>query len=397
MTCLSPNLDETRPRVLIYVQDSWGFGHIQRVSKLARAIQNDVDCLILCGHREAGWLIPEKCEYLRIPSLNTPLSKGSGGVFWGRRSFLHLSRDEEIRLRLRLMEAAFDEFSPDVVIVENRPLGMSDELGGLLARTTAVKLFLTRGIMTSPLRVRSSFLNPDQLDALRCIYSKVIVAADRRIWDLAAEYNLEEAIASKLNYCGHFSEPIDQSTIAKIRTERGVSPGQKWIICSAGGGALGERLVSAFLTIAGNLHDVVIDVVQGPHSGLPWEPLLSSSSEMSWGRLHRECRELSLLHASADVVVCPGGSSLLEALEGGASIVTISVQAEADDDQGLLSSRLAAHYPITILRSYDELAEAVTALLRETPIKRSIRDTRLLNFDGLQNARDLILSSVRKR
>jgi predicted glycosyltransferase len=78
----SADTQNRKPRILIYVQDSWGLGHIQRVSKLARALQNAAECLILCGHREAGWIVPEGSEYIRIPSLNVPLSKGSGGTFW---------------------------------------------------------------------------------------------------------------------------------------------------------------------------------------------------------------------------------------------------------------------------------------------------------------------------
>jgi len=383
-----------RPRILIYVQDSWGLGHIQRVAKLARALQDDADCLIVCGHREAGWIIPEQSEYLRIPSLNTPLSKGSGGVFWGRPSFLQLSRNDEVRIRRKIIEAALDAFTPDAIIVENRPLGMSDELEGILQESHAVKLFLTRGIMTHPHRVRTSFLNPNQEDALRILFQTVIVAADRKVWDMAAEYNLDSEIAAKLEYVGHMSEPVDPQLIRRVRAERGVPAGKQWIVCSAGGGALGERLVEEFTRVAGELSGVVIDVVQGPHSTLPWQALLTSTVDMEWGRLHREFRALPLLHAAADLVVCPGGSSLLEVMEGGAPIITISVQVDKDDDQFLLSSRLAAHYPITILSDYEQLANAIGAALGSSTKKAPIRQTGRLDFNGLQNARDLILSCV---
>lgn len=385
-----------RPRILFYVQDSWGLGHIQRVSKLARALQDSADCLVLCGHREAGWVIPDRCEYLRIPSLNTPLSEGSGGIFWGRRSFLQLSRDSERCMRKKLIEGAIDVFAPDAIIVENRPLGMSDELAGILEETRAVKLFLTRGIMTHPLRVRSSFLSAAQKQALRTLFHKVIVAADRKIWDMASEYDLDAAIAAKLEYVGHISEPVDALQIRRARAERGLKDNTTWIVCSAGGGALGERLVDEFIRIAGKLSNVVIDVVQGPHSELPWRALLTSTTEETWGRLHRECRALPLMHAAADLVVCPGGSSLLEAMEGGAPIITISVQVDADDDQFLLSSRLARYYPITVMSAYDQLATSVAAALDRGKERSPIRQTGRLDFNGLKNARDLILATVKR-
>jgi predicted glycosyltransferase len=386
-----------RPRILIYVQDSWGLGHIARVSKLARALQDDADCLILCGHREAGWIVPERCEYLRIPSLNTPLSKGSTGGFWGPRSHLQLPRESEAHMRRTMIQGAIDAFAPDAIIVENRPLGMSDELDGILDQTQAVKLFLTRGIMTHPRRVRSSFLNTAQQWALRTQFHKIIAAVDRQIWDMVSEYGLEADIAAKIEYVGHISEAVDASQIQRVRGERGLRDGQKWIVCSAGGGALGERLVQEFVGIVGSFPGVAIDVVQGPHSELPWPALLTSIIEEKWGRLHRECRALPLLHAAADLVVCPGGSSLLEVMEGGAPIVTISVQADPDDDQGLLSSRLARHYPITIMSNYDELGRAVTRALDRSSGKSPIRQIGTLSFDGLKNARGLILAAVNRR
>lgn len=393
---LSQSLVGKRPKILIYVQDSWGLGHIQRVSKLARALQDDADCVILCGHREAGWIVPERCEYLRVPSLNTPLSKASGGTFWGRHSFLQLSRDDEIRIRRQLIEATIDALAPDVIIVENRPLGMSDELDGILQQFSAVRLFLTRGIMTHPRRVHSSFLSVAQKASLRHLFDKVIVAADRQVWDMAFEYDLEYDIAAKLEYVGFLSEPVDASLIERARAERGVDNGTKWIVCSAGGGSLGERLIQQFISVANRLSGIVIDVIQGPHSELPWQALLTSATEESWGRLHRECHALPLLHAAADLVVCPGGSSLLEVMEGGARIITISVQEDADDDQALLSSCLARHYPITILKSYEELGNSIATELKTREPKLSIRQTASLNFNGLKNARDLILSVTQK-
>lgn len=388
-------MNERKPKVLIYVQDSWGLGHIQRASRLARTLEQDADCLILCGHREAGWVVSEGCEYIRIPSLNVPLSKASGGVFWGRRSQLKMPLESAIRVRRELIRSAIDTFAPDVIIVENRPLGMSDELSGILERTDAVKFFLTRGIMTHPSRVRSSFLSEVQEQALRAVFDKIIVVADRRIWDVAREYDLDPEIAAKLQYVGYLSEPVDATQIQRLRAARGVRDDTRWIVCSAGGGALGERLIEEFKVVAATLSNVVIDVIQGPHSLLPWQAPLTSIIEETWGRLHQECRLLPLLHAAADLVVCPGGSSLIEVMEGGAPIITISVQPDKDDDQGLLSSRLAQHYPIAIIKAYENLGPAVAAELGRPLSKAPIRQTRALDFDGLRSARDLILSAAR--
>lgn len=380
-------------RILFYVQDSWGLGHIQRVSKLARAVQDSAQCLILCGHREAGQIVPDGCEYIRIPSLNIPLSQGSGGVFWGRQSPWSLATGEAIAFRHRVIVGALEAFHPDVVVVENRPLGMMNELGPILDATDAAKIFLTRGIMTHPNRVRQHYLGPDQERALRASFDRIVVAADRRVWDFAANYGLDTEIANKIDYVGYMSEPIGASEIAMKRAERGLGAGGRWIVCSAGGGALGEGLIEAFIGIAGSLGAAAVDIVFGPHSRLPWPAGACPSAASGDVRVHKECTSLALLHAAADVIVCPGGyNSLMECMEGGGQIVAMPVQPDRDGEQYLLSSQLARFYPVRTVSTAGELKRAIEAMVADPHVKRSVRELGQLNFDGLTRARDILLT-----
>jgi predicted glycosyltransferase len=382
-----------RAKILFYVQDSWGLGHLQRVSKLARALQNEAECLILCGHREAGWIIPDRCEYLHIPSLNNLLFERA--QFLGKRQFLQLSRQQAIAFRRTFIERAIETFHPDVIVVENLALGMLDELSDVLDKTEAVKIFLTRGIIAHPSRVRRFMLRPNVEEALATLFQASIVACDRRVWDLDSEYHLGSLLASKLEYVGYMSEAVDPSDIRAARRERGVDAATKWIVCSAGGGALGEALVQELQTIMQSFTGVVVDLVQGPRSALPWAALLTSTIEQGHMRLHRECRALPLLHAAADLVVCTGGyNSLVETMEGGAGVVALPVQLEPQDEQFLQCSRLAPYYPITLVENRAALAGSIAGALERCETKNSIRETGNLDFDGLSNASKFILSCV---
>jgi predicted glycosyltransferase len=349
--------------------------------------------MILCGHREAGSIVPENCEYVRLPSLNIPLSKGSRGVFWGRRSPFTLALQQAIGFRKKLIDAVIRGFAPDVIVVENRPLGMMEELDGVLQTSRASKVFLTRGIMTTAHQVRSHYLSARQELALSDgTFAKVIVAADQKVWDLATEYDLSPEIAARLEYVGYFSKRVEREAVERTRAERGVRSGVKWIVCSAGGGALGERVIEEFTYLADRFGDAAIDIIRGPHTSLAWEPLLRSTIGDGRLRLHRECPSLPLLHAAADVVVCPGGyNSLVEVMEGGAPIVVVPVQPEGHGEQYLHASRLAAHYPIRISTRPNELADLVADVLNDAKPKITIRERATLRFDGLENARDLIL------
>jgi predicted glycosyltransferase len=380
-------------RILFYVQDSWGLGHIQRVSKLARALQDSAECLILCGHREAGRIVPEGCEYIRIPSLDVPLSHGSGGVFWGRPSPWRWDCEEALALRRRLIESAVTAFRPHIIVVENRPLGMMNELRPILHGTSATKIFLSRGIMTHPSRVRQHFLDPDQEEALRSSFDRIIVAADRRVWDLAAEYELDAEIARKIDYVGYMSEAVGEPEIATTRAERGVHQNRRWIVCSAGGGALGEPLIEAFSDVAALLRGLAVDIVHGPHSQVAWPEGVNVSTAGADIRLHKECARLALLHASADVIVCPGGyNSIVECMEGGGRIIAMPVQPDQDGEQHLFCSRLAKFYPITTVCAAAKLRQTLLETVASSHERRSVRAYGQLDFDGLRRARDLLLS-----
>ena len=238
-------------------------------------------------------------------------------------------------------------------------------------------------------------LTPIIEEALRTTFQRWIAATDQRICDLALEYDLDKAISEKIEYVGYISEAISQDRIAAARTERGLTAGAKWIVCSAGGGALGEQVIQKVSKAVGELDKVFVDVVQGPLSALPWPSSLMSTIESGRLRLHRETKNLPLMHAAADIVVCTGGyNSLTETMEGGAEIIAVPVQLEPKDEQYLHATKLARHYPITVVGKLNHLERALDAALGASREKATIRESGILNFNGISNSRDVILSYV---
>jgi predicted glycosyltransferase len=308
---------------------------------------------------------------------------------------LQFSQAQEERIRRKLILSVLDAFEPHAIIVENRPLGMNDELTNILTRNDAKKIFLTRGIMTHQKWVRESYLSNDQQAALVEIFDKVIVATDRKIWDLYEEYEVPEAIVGKTEYVGYMGEAVDAAEIEKVRIERGVKKDDRWIVCSAGGGVDGEDLVREFISVLPELTNVIVDVIHGPHSTLPWPSALASTITENWGRRHQECRNLPVLHAAADLVVCPGGyNSLVEVMEGGAPAISISVQPDRDDEQSLRLSRLSRFYPIRVMENVAELRAAIAEMLPCCTVKKSIRERGSLGFDGVKKAKESILGTL---
>lgn len=83
---------------------------------------------------------------------------------------------------------------------------------------------------------------------------------------------------------------------------------------------------------------------------------------------------------------------MVECMEGGGWIVTMPVQPDRDGEQYLLSSRLARFYPVTTVRTRAELRRIVLAAAANRRDRQPVRDLGQLDFDGLQRARELLLT-----
>jgi predicted glycosyltransferase len=336
-------------------------------------------------------MIPESCEWIRLPSLNNILYERA--TFLNRTPFMGLSRKQGLSFRRDLIGRVVDSFAPDIIVVEQSPLGMLDELDDTIFRFDGKLVFLCRGILSHPSRVRRFILKDSTLNALAKRYHKIIVLADRAVWDLDLEYGLQEEIAKKIEYVGYLSDQVDDNTIQEARKTRGLTESQKWVVCSAGGGALGENLIKYFTEIANDIPDVLADVVQGPKSNLDWEGSSLAPLESGRVRLHREVRNLPLMHAAADVVVCTGAyNSMIEAMEGGASILAFPVQLEPEDEQFLHSTLLSKYYPIQVVAEMKDLLNSLDETLCGRLQKASVRKLGTLDFAGAEKGARSILS-----
>jgi predicted glycosyltransferase len=383
-----------RKRLLFYVHDGTGLGHLQRLSKIARALQSEAACLIVTGHRAAAWLVPETCEYVRLPSLDSLLPDKA--AYWGREPFLAVDRDEGLAMRRGMLDSVVAAFAPDALITDYLPLGKHGELAEIVERRACRKYFILRGILDRPDRVEREILGGRGGAALAAHYDRIFVAGDRRIVDVAAEYAFPPPIAGKLDYVGYVVEPVAAEVRARLRSSR-LGGGGPWVVCSAGGGALGEALIEQCLRIAADRPGLVFDIVVGPRSSRPWPEPHREHYDQGSVRIWKEHRGLNLLHAAADVVICPGGyNSLLEALQGDASILCVPVQIRTDDEQYVHAERLRRYRPIETVPDLGALGAALDDAVRQRTAPGAAASRRPgLDMDGIAAVRRRILADLR--
>lgn len=382
-------------RVLFFVHDGLGLGHLRRISRIAKSLQGPCACMIVSGHRQGTWLIPPECGYILLPSLDTLLPKQAR--YWNREPFLKVKRSEALSFRQSLLESVFKSFKPDAVFVDYLPLGKNEELGRLIYEGEFRKYFVMRGVLDHPDQVRADVLKGRAEDALANRYDKLFVACDAKICDVAREYQLHESITKKIAYVGYVSDAVSEEEIKSARHERGIPSGGKWIVCSAGGGTLGESLIKECLRLSKQMSDCFFDVVVGPRSSLRWDYKTSEVFGDGRVRIHRECHHLPMLHAACDVAVISGGyNSLVEAMEGRASIIIVPTQVQANDEQCLHASRLARHVPVRLLQGIQYLYEAVTAAVNE-PLRQKNTARSSLSFHGVEVIRELLFQDLGMR
>ena len=245
------DLHSQRWRIALYSDDTMGLGHRRRNLLIAQTLAHSLVqlvTLIITGVGEAGTFVrPPGVDWLALPALRKDLD----GQYDSRS--LHVSLQELITLRARVIRTALEAFEPDVLIVDNVPRGAVGELDPTLAYLRArghTRCVLgMREVLDDPIAVHREWSQAANEDAIRKYYDRVWVYGDPAVYDPVREYHFSPDVAAKVRYTGY----LDQRTrLTFIETEGSdplaalsLPPGQL-VLCCVGGGEDGDRLAEAF-------------------------------------------------------------------------------------------------------------------------------------------------------
>ncbi len=234
------------PRIALYSHDTMGLGHVRRNLALARAISErhpDASILLISGtHLGGAFRMPAGIDCLTLPALGK--HRGTGAY-----SARHLGCpiDHIIGLRAQTIRAALERFDPDVLIVDNVPLGALGELEPTLAalrmgRRTKTVLGL-RDILDEPAVTEREWAAAGNHASIDRYYDEVWVYGDPHVYDLAAECHFPDSTARRVHYMGYLDRRAssldpDLSFLAEVT--------KPYTLCLAGGGQDGTDLALAF-------------------------------------------------------------------------------------------------------------------------------------------------------
>jgi predicted glycosyltransferase len=237
-----------RPRTLFYSHDGFGLGHFQRNFNLATALVRSAPgaTALLLGSSPHGFdcRLPSGVDWLKLPSVTkTELAA------WEPRT-LHIGRPRLDALRRAVIEAAFSEFRPHMVVVDHLPTGVWGELLPALKACARwphpprVVLGL-RDVLDRPTVTERRWLRDGSYPALEQLYHRVLIYGDPRIVPTADLYGLERRLGKRITYCGYVGPTIRAGGAKRLRLQLGVRPHERLVVATAGGGRDGFPLLQA--------------------------------------------------------------------------------------------------------------------------------------------------------
>jgi predicted glycosyltransferase len=313
-------------RFAIFTHDAYGLGHVRRSSRILRALADrepNAALLLITGSPATHLLreLPPNADTLKLPTIIT------SGAEATRPSALNIGVAELASLRGELTRRALELFEPDVLLVDNFPLGTRHELlpalRELRGRPTRTALGL-RDIVDPPEKVRRDWGRDGIFAAIERYYDRVIVYGMREVLDAGVEYGLSPNVVARLTYCGYVTEAgPPRIAAAQLRQELGLR--EHFVLATVGGGGDGRPLLEAFLGALRRFPDWPALIATGefmaPADRAAIRELAADETRIV---IRDHIADLPSVMAAADLVVAMGGyNTSAEILAVGARAVIV--------------------------------------------------------------------------
>jgi len=224
-------------RVLIHVQHLLGTGHLFRAAALARALgERGLAVTLASGGLPVPGIDPGTAELVQLPPLRSRDARFSTLVDDAGRPIDDAWRE---RRRAALLDL-FARLRPRVVVTEMFPFGRRALRFELLPLLATARVARSRPFMVASARDVLTRRKPgraeEAADLINRFYDLVLVHGDAAVIPFAASFPAAEAITVRLVHTGYIATPALP-----------VVAGRDEVLISAGGGAVGARLLRTAL------------------------------------------------------------------------------------------------------------------------------------------------------
>lgn len=376
-------------RCLIWAQSLLGSGHLRRAMLLADALAAEgVEVVLANGGLPGPWPAAAGVRVVQLPTLISRDNTFSGLVDRAGRAPDDRLWAERRRILHELLDA-----EPHALVTEMFPFGrraFRAELFPLLERCRArgprpvVAASVRDILVTKPDPVRYGWM----VETSREHYDRVLVHGDERLMPFAASFPAAAELGHRVVHTG----------FVHVGHEPGAEAEVPAVVVSAGGGAVGERLLRAALDAR-------------PRSRFARDPwLLVGGHNLAADRLALLRRALppgcnlvghhpglaDLMGRSEVSVSQAGYNTVVEGLAGGARMVLVPFAAGVEDEQEQRAHRLVALGLAERVGEVEVDGAGLTAAI-DRIASRPRPDPGRWSFDGAARAARLLKSWVRER
>jgi predicted glycosyltransferase len=299
----------TAPRLAVFTHDTYGLGHVRRCLHIVRALAKrrpDAAILFITGCPAFPLLggLPDNADYIKIPTI---VKTGAEGL---KPPHLRVELAELSSLRERLIREALLAFEPDILLVDNFPLGSRRELlpslKELRARHAQIALGL-RDIVDAPHKVCADWTRDNVYDVLQDYYDQIFVYGMRGVQDIASAYKLPKSVSQKVHYCGYITETHPAlKSVEEVHAELGFE--EPFVVVTVGGGGDGLPLIQNCLRALQMISETPAFIVTGPLMSPGDRKELRSLADRRPGIVLRDyVRDLPSYMAAAKLVISMAG------------------------------------------------------------------------------------------
>ena len=251
--------------------------------------------LVTTGSTHATWFAtPEGVTLVKLPGL------GAGA---------NSARD----LRRQMLLQVHRAWAPQVLLVDQEPLGVADELDPILREAAARGLRTILGLRDIFARGESmppEWNQPRVRSALAEQYDRVLVYGSSEVFDPRASYQLPESLSARLEFTGYIARNVPARPARDARAPR--------VLFSCGSGEDGAPFLETLLEALEHTRAAFeTEIVLGP--ALPTariHALRQRAAALDRVQVHASCSDVPELLARCDAVVATAGyHSAVEVLQ----------------------------------------------------------------------------------
>ena len=378
-----------KPRLMIYVQNLLGIGHLRRAAGISRAaVEKGFDVRFVSGGFPIKDLNIGEARFYQVPPVRSLDGDFKTLVDENNNEITNLWRDKRRKLLLDL----FEKIQPQILLTELFPFGRRQfrfELIPLLTKAKDTKscsqvVCSMRDILvTKPRHDR----NLEIVETLENFYQKILVHGDRKVISLAETFPLEQRISHLIEYTGYVLTPGHIGDTGR--------DGAGEIVVSAGGGAVGYATLPKIFKLRNevSVSDFPWRFVTGPHMPLEvFKELKRKETKDTF--VERNRPDLPAVISRAKLSISQAGyNTIAEIMDAGTPAVVVPYEGGIETEQRLRSDLLAKR---SLLQVVDEneltvknLDNAIHQALNIEPVKKLD-----INLDGARHTAHLLWSSL---